>query len=669
MEKKQKRIVKTSINGKLGFAFLVALLLPSLLIASTSFIASKEELENQIHGSANQSVVTIDGFINKHFDPIVKSVDYFSDQLTQEDLQKENWDSTLNIFKNYFETSEGILSTFIGTAKGEMIQYPDLGLMNNAEFDPTTRDWYIKAKENSGQVVISDPHQAASTGDWVVTVSKTLSNADAVFAVNLRMDSLYEIINSIKVGQTGYPFLMTANQQIIAHPTLELGLDVSQEEWAKRMIEPDITSFDYIFEGKEKQMFVQTNALTGWKIGGTMFTSEISDATKPILNSTIYVVIGSLILLSIYLIVIIRSITKPLKVITDASVEMSAGDLRTKVDILKRDEIGILGKSFNKMSTMLASIISHIHNKSEVILSSSEELSSTIDESTKSSEQIAAAMGLVQRGLENQTDKLNQSFASLKVVSEDIQKIYQNTNTVTMKAEEAESKIDVGHEIVSSTQQQMKTIEGTFNMLSADISTVNNYANEINEIVNVITSISEQTNLLALNAAIEAARAGEHGKGFAVVAEEVRKLAEQTNNSSNQVQEIITAIQRESSKSVESMNSSRLEVTKGLDMFIQTEKNFMEIKMLIEQITDQLQQVVESTHQIAQNSEKVVSDMTVVEDISNSSKREIEKVSIATEQQLSSMEEIAATAEALEHIVEDLLKEVETFKLPDYDEK
>lgn len=664
MENKRKRIVKTSINGKLGFAFLLALLLPSLLIASTSFIASKEELENQIHSSANQSVVTIDGFINKHFEPIVKSVDYFSGQLTPKDLQRENWENTLTIFKNYFETSEGIVSTFIGTSKGEMIQYPDLGLMDNPDFDPTTREWYLQANEKAGQVVISDPHEAASTGDWVVTVSKKLENADAVYAINLSMDNLFEIINSIKVGHTGYPFLMSPSQVIIAHPTLELGLDVSQEDWAKRMIESDAKSFGYMFEGKEKQMFVQTNELTGWKIGGTMFTSEVTDATKPILYSTVSVVIGSLILLSVYLIVIIRSITKPLKTITAASVEMSAGDLRTKVDISKRDEIGILGKSFNKMSTMLASIISHIHNKSEVILSSSEELSATIDDSAKSSEQIASAMGLVHKGLENQTEKLKQSFASLKVVSEDIQKIYQNTNTVTLKAEEAESKIDVGHEIVTSTQQQMQTIEGTFNMLSNDIGTVNNYANEINEIVTVITSISEQTNLLALNAAIEAARAGEHGKGFAVVAEEVRKLAEQTNNSSNQVQEIITAIQRESSKSVESMNSSRLEVTKGLDMFAQTEKNFMEIKTLIEQITDQLQNVVESAHQIAQNSEKVVSDMMVVEDISNSSKREIESVSTATEQQLSSMEEIAATAEALEHIVEDLLKEVETFKLP-----
>ncbi|WP_431027462.1 methyl-accepting chemotaxis protein [Lysinibacillus sp. LZ02] len=663
MDQSKKKRRKTSINMKLGFALLIALLIPTLLIALTSYNSAKSEMESQIQVSAFQSVSTVDAFIYKHVEPIVNDVDYFAGRMNQGAWQAEDWTPILTDLAQYFETSEGIVSSFIGTVDGDMIQHPDLGLMNNPDFDPRTRAWYQNAEANPGQVIVSDPHQSASTGQWVVTVSKQLADGSGVFAANLGMDELYTLISAIKVGETGYPFLMTEGKVMIAHPTIEGGTDVSEEPWAEKTVTTNDDTFDYEFEGTDKQMFVHTNALTGWKIGGTMFKREIIEATSPILKTTALVVVVALAILGVFIIAIIRSITKPLKEMTEAAAVMSSGDLRTKLSINKRDEIGILSKSFQKMGDMLSSIISHIHNKSAVISSSSEELTATLMESSRATEKISAAMNDVQEGLENQTMKLSQSFESLKNVSDDIHEISENTTQVTLKAQQAEKTVDIGHDIVISTQNQMATIEGTFNALSSDIETVNNYANEINEIVNVITSISDQTNLLALNAAIEAARAGEAGKGFAVVADEVRKLAEQTNNSSIQVKEIITSIQRESSKSVESMNTSLNEVKKGLEMFAQTETNFLEVKLFIEEITDQLEAVQIRAQKIAVNSEQVVSDMQVVERISTESKSQLETVSVAAEEQLCSIEEISATAEALESIVEDLLEEVRLFKV------
>ncbi|MEO4055505.1 methyl-accepting chemotaxis protein [Solibacillus sp. CAU 1738] len=654
---------KTSINTKLGLAFLIALLIPSLLISFTSYMSAKNEMEEQIQSSAMQSVSTVDEYINKHVSPITNDVDYFASLFKQQNWQADDLQPILEKLEQYFETSEGIVSSFIGTKEGNMIQYPDLGLMNNPDFDPRTRAWYQNAETSPGKVIVSTPHQSASTGDWVVTISKTLADGSGVFAANLGMDELYSVISTIKIGQTGYPFLMTTEKMIIAHPNIEGGTDVSEESWADTVLTTNDKSFDYTFEGESKKMFIHSNELTGWKIGGTMFHSEIANATNPILKTTAIVVILSLIILGLYVVMIIRSITKPLKQITEAAVVMSSGDLRTELSIDKKDEVGVLSNSFQKMGDMLSSVISHIHNKSSIISSSSEELTATLLESSKSTEQISSAMNEVQVGLENQTEKLYQSYESLKNVSNDIQGISENTVQVTQKAQQAEKTADVGHGIVISTQRQMATIEGTFNELSSDIATVNNYANEISEIVSVITSISDQTNLLALNAAIEAARAGEAGKGFAVVADEVRKLAEQTNNSSIQVKEIITAIQRESSKSVNSMNTSLTEVTKGLEMFAQTEKNFLQVKNYIEEITEQLEAVQMRAQKIAQNSEHVVADMQIVERISNESKTQLVTVSAAADVQLCSMEEISATAEALETIVEDLLKEVRLFKV------
>lgn len=653
-----------SINSKLGIAFLIALLIPSLLISFTSFSASKGEIESKIQASAKQSVATVEDFVNKHVGPIVSDMDYLATSVTPSQLKKKDRHMLMKSLEQYFETSDGLVSAFIGTESGEMIQFPDMGLSSDPSFDPRKRDWYTQAVQSPNQVIISDPHESASTGDLVVTISKKLAGGGGVVAANLEMNKLSALISSITVGNEGYPFLINSQQAIIVHPSVKPGT-VVDEAWAKEIDKSSkqLQTIDYAYKGDSKKMFLKKNELTGWTIGGTMSEKEITAATKPILTSTLLVVVGSLLLLSIFLVAIIRSITKPLKSITEAAVIMSSGDLCAKVDIQKNDEIGMLGKSFQQMGNSLSTVISHIHDKSSLLLASSEELSATMVESSKASEQISSAMSTVKAGLQNQTEKLSQSFHSLKTVSNDIQQIYQSTDQVTDKAKEAEATVDIGYTIVFSTQEQMKAIEGSINSLSLNIETVNSYAREINEIVNVITSISEQTNLLALNAAIEAARAGEHGKGFAVVADEVRKLAEQTNNSSIQVKEIITAIQRESSKSVNSMTTSHTEVSKGLELFSQTETNFKEIKAFIEEITDQLQMVLENAQKIAENSEQVVTDMTIVEDISNSSKTELEHVTAATEQQLYSLEEIAATAESLEKIVEELQNEVQTFKL------
>ena len=139
------------------------------------------------------------------------------------------------------------------------------------------------------------------------------------------MDVLFDIVNGIQIGEQGYPFLMTTDKTIIAHPTLEGGTDVSAESWADQMLATEQGGFEYLFEGKEKKMYVLTNELTGWKIGGTMFKSEIAQATNPILKTTLYVVIASLLILGGFLVVIIRSITKPLKEISDAAVVIKKG--------------------------------------------------------------------------------------------------------------------------------------------------------------------------------------------------------------------------------------------------------------------------------------------------------------------------------------------------------
>ncbi|MGE6516723.1 methyl-accepting chemotaxis protein [Lysinibacillus sphaericus] len=660
---KQKHMTTMTIGKKLGLTFFFALIIPSLLIAITSYSVARNEINDTMHTSASQNVAVVDEFINKHIQPIVEDVTYFGNSLTEGTISQEERAILLQSMQQYFDTSKGLVSSFIGTGNGEMIQVPNLGLSGKKDFDPRTRDWYKNAIEAQGEVVISDPHESASTGDWVVTISKKFKNADGVFAVNLKMEELANLIGTIHIGNEGYAFLISRNQAIISHPTIEVGTDISDESWASAMLEGTDNFINYRLDNEEKQMLVQQNALTGWHVGGAMSESEISNATKPIFISTLIVVCLSIAVFGVILYVIIRTITRSLGSMINAAKTMSAGDLRAKVISKKKDEIGVLGKAFQKMSDSLRDVLSHIHEKSTSLLASSEELSAVTDENSRATERVSQSAIAVSEGIDKQNAKLVASFDTLEQVSNDIHQIYENTNILTQKAEKAEATADIGQNVVASTQKQMRTIEGKINELSTDITTVNTYVKEIDEILAVITSISEQTNLLALNAAIEAARAGEHGKGFAVVADEVRKLAEQTNQSSSQVRQIITAIQREASKLATSMDTSHSEVTKGLQMFTQTEENFHEMKTFIEEINDQLHDVLDKSKTISTNSHQVVGDMKVIEDISLSSKDEVEAMAQATVKQASAMQEIAATAEALEKYAEELQEEVRTFTL------
>lgn len=164
-----------------------------------------------------------------------------------------------------------------------------------------------------------------------MTISKEIKNADGVFAVNLKMEELANLIGTIHIGNEGYAFLVSRNQAIISHPTIKVGADISDESWASAMLEGTDNFINYRLDNEEKQMFVQQNALTGWHVGGAMSRSEISNATKPIFISTFIVVCLSIAFFGVILYVIIRTITLSLGSMINAAKTMSAGDLRAKV--------------------------------------------------------------------------------------------------------------------------------------------------------------------------------------------------------------------------------------------------------------------------------------------------------------------------------------------------
>ncbi|BCJ86548.1 hypothetical protein skT53_15330 [Effusibacillus dendaii] len=232
----------------------------------------------------------------------------------------------------------------------------------------------------------------------------------------------------------------------------------------------------------------------------------------------------------------------------------------------------------------------------------------------------------------------------------------ENTSFVILWVEE-------GNQAIRTAISQMNSIQNTVSGLAKVITGLGERSQEIGQIVEAITSIASQTNLLALNAAIEAARAGEHGRGFAVVADEVRKLAEQSSISAQQISELIATIQEETNKAVESMERGTKEVSEGITAVNLAGESFEQIGHSITDVSSQMQEVSAASKQMSTNSQQVIKSIDTISEITESTAAGAQNVSAASEEQLATMEEITASANALAQMAEELQKIVMKFKV------
>ena len=406
-------------------------------------------------------------------------------------------------------------------------------------------------------------------------------------------------------------------------------------------------------------------SLNGWL--SELSEERTSQASSQVSRAMFLVVTNSVVALAIAIffgIVISNVISKPIISLTKTAKQLAAGNLAIeRIHVKSRDEIYELNESFNEMASNLRETVSEISTGAEHVAGSSEELTSSAEETSRATNQITEAIQSVASGAEKQVESTNHVREIVNDISYGMQQIVSSVDVVSSSTTVAEERSKNGVEVVNKAINQMNIINMKTSEISEVVTNLGDKSKEIGSIISLITAVAEQTNLLALNAAIEAARAGEHGKGFAVVANEVRKLAEQSNNSANQISSLIQDIQKDIENSVVVMGEGRSSVQEGLTYVNEAGKEFHTISFSIDDISKQIQEVSASVEQIKAGSETMVGSIEDAANIAEQSSVYSQNVAASAEEQMATMEEIASAAESLSQMAEKLQAEVSKFKL------
>ncbi|MGE7945347.1 methyl-accepting chemotaxis protein [Lysinibacillus sp. NPDC093688] len=646
-----------SFKGKLYTLFALILLIPVISVGSLSYLSAKNSIKEEILFSADESVGILNTLIDSAISTKINEVATFSEEINSSKYEQKETKILPN-FHEYMKLSPDVLSIYVGTNDGEVFVEPK---SNSADYNPLERDWYKEAMALKGETLITNPYKDVATGDMVVTIARQVKDQSGVVAIDLKLTDIQKLSDSIKIGKKGYPSIFGENNLVISHPTLEAGKELN-ESFLNQMYDSKSGTYDYVFDGDDRIMFFTTNELTNWKITGTIFAKEIDESASPILNKTFLVLIAAIVISSIVFFFVMKAIIRPIRLLKDSAVTISKGDLTEKVTITSHDEIGQLGQAFNDMQDSLRTLIQKIEKNAEEVASSAEELTANANQTSIATEKVAISIQDVASSADTQTTSATKNAESLQELSKAILHIAEISSTVTDLSQHATLQADEGGTAVRNTKDQMHSIHVSVTDSNTKIQSLHERSKQITSILDVITSIADQTNLLALNAAIEAARAGEHGKGFAVVADEVRKLAEQSQESAKQIFELIHGIQLETEQSVSIMAKVTEDVQNGLQVSDEAITKFQVIMTSMDAITPKMEEVSSASEQMSASVQEVTA---ITEDLAFSAKGNAvasEDVAASTEEQLASMEEINASAQALAHMADELKQLVSQFK-------
>ena len=701
---------KTSLSAKLIAAFMAAILGSVLICALLTHSKVESVLNSNMQLTSEQTLNSAMTSLQTYEKTISIPVDLLTrkDSIKQLLLEPENYDKYIDNVNDELVAAckvvNGSVRAYYALNDGRTItgwvQYEADGsktAMNTVENkDLSGKEWYTacqgrKAKVNSIFSYITAPYVDEETGEQIITVCQEVKYKDVVqgvVAMDIEASALADYVENIRLLNTGFVMLVDEQGNIVVDSEsntfadgtvadleffapLTEELDKLEEQKAQLEENEDPAADDIVLqasytmraEGRDCAITAMTDRITGWRLLGCISDQENQKNLININIGTLMAGVIGLIFGCVIAVLTALSFNREIKKLQNATHRVAGGDFSEKIKVTRSDEFGVLETNFNGMMDDVSGLIHAVEDKSNHILEVAGGISEVAGNTKTTIEQVTQAIDSVAQGAVKQaesTQEANTEVEHLKNSLDETKEYVSGMNGMTEKANE------VSTEGIESVKDLIEKSGKTAEKSKVSLEVMNEMVESIDKIFYIsdtIADITSQTNLLSLNASIEAARAGEMGKGFAVVADEIRKLADESKESTDEIKKIITEI-TEKSKLVEStMQENEVLQTEQQEAINRTEEIFGEIMKQIEMLGSGMERINALNDTMSANKDLVVDKMGTIASVSEQSAAATEEVNASTEQVNVTMEEISEHTETLQAIAKDLMETINRFKL------